>query len=155
MIDTVSVEEIRAAPRALVQPAKMLGGDDVPPVERHAPVLARGAEGVGRRANRRVEAELVLPRPDVGAVAVDHEGQIAEERDAVRLTARRVPLCGRLPLQVLIEQHVGHQLPPGAVDVGGLAALERSGPLGPRAFVRGSRESRETARNPRPTRPVR
>ena len=53
----------------------------------------------------------------------------------MRLTARRVPLRGRLPLQVLIEQHVGHQLPPRAVDVGGLAALERGGPLGPWAFA--------------------
>ena len=67
----------------------MLGGDDVPAIERHPPVLSRRAERVGRRADRRVETELVLPRPHVGAVAVDHERQVAEQRDAVRL--RRAP----------------------------------------------------------------
>ena len=98
MIDPVAVVQIRAAARALAKPPEILARDDVPPVHRHAPVLAVGAEGVGRRAEGYVEQELLLARPDVGAVTVDHERQIAKELHAVRPAPRRRPLRGRDPL---------------------------------------------------------
>src|SRR5262249_9142142 len=60
VIDPVAVVERRAASSAVAQPAKITGGDDVPPVRRHPPVLSGGAEGVGWHAYRRVELEFVL-----------------------------------------------------------------------------------------------
>src|SRR5205085_2374002 len=84
-----SVVEVRAAARALAQPTEVLRRDHVPSIQRHPPVLSRRAERVGRRADGDVEVELVLPRPDVGAVAVDHERQIAEQRDGARPFTRR------------------------------------------------------------------
>ena len=49
----------------------------------------------GGTPTRGIEAELVLPRPDVGAVAVHHERQIAEQRHAVRVRAGLLPLRRR------------------------------------------------------------
>ena len=95
MIDPIAVVEIRAAARALAQPPEVLRGDDVPPVDGHAPVLSRRAEGIRRHAERRVEPELILTRPHVRAVAVDHERQVAEQLDAVRIGPRRLPLRSR------------------------------------------------------------
>ena len=53
----------------------------------------------------------------------------------MRLRTRRAPLDRRLPLHVLIEQDVPHELAPRVIDVGGFAALERRGPFRPRALV--------------------
>ena len=46
----------------------------------------------------------MLARPDVGGIGVDHERQIAEQRDAVRGGRRSgiLPLRAREPLQVLV-----------------------------------------------------
>ena len=82
VIDAVAVEEVRVAARAIAQPVEVALGEHVPAIHRQAPVLSGFAEGVGRHADRRIEAELVLPRPHVGAVAAHHERQVAEERDA-------------------------------------------------------------------------
>ena len=67
MIDAVAVVEVGRPPRAIAQPAEVVGGDDVPSINRHPPILAGGAEGVGRHAERDVEPELMLAGPDVGA----------------------------------------------------------------------------------------
>src|SRR5436190_6722446 len=98
VIDPVSVVEIRAAARALSKPAVILAGNHIPAVYGHAPVLARGAECVRRHAQRCVEAELVLTRPHVGAVAIHHEWQVAEELDTARARTRTLPLESGLPL---------------------------------------------------------
>src|SRR5262245_2682320 len=135
MIDAVAVENIGAAPRPLAQPAVVLHGDDIPAIDRHAPVLTGGAERVGRHAERGVENELMLPRPHVGAVAVHHERQIAEELDAVRAPTRLPPLQGRNPLEVLEEDHFTRQLAARAIDRRRLAALQLGRPLGPGALA--------------------
>ena len=78
----------RCGGRGARSQSKSRAGDDVPPVDRQAPVLPGLAERVGRHADRRVQPELVLPRPDVGAVAADHERQVAEQRHAGRPSPR-------------------------------------------------------------------
>ena len=145
VIDAVAVEEIGAAARALAQPAEVFQRHDVPSIERHAPVLPGRAERVGRRADRHVEAELLLARPHVGAVAVDHERQIAEQRDAVRVLARVLPLRAGEPLQVLMEQHLVGKLAARAIDRRRLAALQLDRPLGPRPLVLAHVERAEEA----------
>src|SRR6185295_15990294 len=77
----------------------------------------------------------MLARPHVGAVAIDHERQIAEQLDAVRVLARVLPLRAGEPLQILVEHHFVRQLPARAIDRRWLAALEASRPLGPGLFV--------------------
>ena len=89
----------------------------------------------GGAPDRHVEAELVLARPHVGAVAVDHERQIAEQGDAVGLPPRRPPLRAGEPLEVLVEQHFVHQLAPGAIDRRRVAPLKRLWPLRPRPLL--------------------
>ena len=91
MIDAIAVEQIGVAARAVAQPVEVALGQHVPAVDRQAPVLPGLAERIGRHADRRVEAELVLPRPDVGAVAADHERQVAEERDVAGVASRALP----------------------------------------------------------------
>src|SRR5207253_31803 len=135
VIDAVSVVEVRAAARALAQPTEVLRRDHVPSIQRHPPVLSRRAERVGRRADGDVEVELVLPRPDVGAVAVDHERQIAEQGDAARPFTRLSPLrCGE-PLQVLVKEHLAGELAADAIDGGRITALQIARPFGPGPFV--------------------
>ena len=73
------------ATRTAAKPAVTLLGKNLPVIWRHAPVLSRCAERVGRHANRSIEVELLLLGPHVCAVQVDHEGKIPEERNAVRL----------------------------------------------------------------------
>src|SRR5207245_9863143 len=99
------------------------------------PVLALGAERVGRRAERDVEQELLLPRPDVGAVAVDHEWEIAQQLHAVRVLPRRGPLRRGNPLEILIEEDLARELAPRLGDRSRIAPLQRIGPFGPRVFA--------------------
>ena len=134
-VDAVAVEQICTPPRALAQPAIVLAPDHVPPIDRHPPVLTAGAERIRRDAERDVEMKLVLPRPHIGTVAVDHERQIAEQLDAVRAAARLAPLQRRDPLQVLKEQDLARQLTPRTIDCRGLAALQLDRPVGPRVLL--------------------
>src|SRR6185503_1918481 len=131
VIDAVAVEEIGAAARALAKPPEILLRHHIPLIERHPPVLPGGAEGVRRRADRDIEPELMLARPDVGAVAVDHERQIAEQLDAVRALARALPLRAGDPLQVLVEDDLARQLAARAMVCRRLGARELGRPLGP------------------------
>ena len=135
MIDAVPVVQVGAAARPLAQPPEAFRRHDVPPIERHAPVLPGRAERVGRDADRHLEAELLLARPDIGAVAIHHERQIAEQRDAVRTPAGLLPLRAGEPLQILLEQHFGRELAARAIDRRRLAALEIGRPFSPRAFL--------------------
>ena len=136
MIDAVAVEQIGAAPRALAEPAEILRRHDVPVVERHAPVLPGRAERVGRRADRHVEIELMLARPDVGAVAVDHERQIAEQRDAVRVLSRApATACRRATAGTGGTAPRRDSSRRALIDRGRLAALQRRRPLRPRPLL--------------------
>ena len=82
MIDAIAVVEIGAALGTVLEPEEVVVGHALPVVEGHAPVLAGFAEGVRRRADGDVEMEAALVRPDIGAVGIHHERQIAEERHA-------------------------------------------------------------------------
>ena len=157
MIDAVAVVEMRAAAGAIADPAEVVGRDRVPAVDRHAPVLSGVAERIGRNADRGVEHEERLIGPDVGAVAVDHERQIAEQTDAVGVCggASLLPLRVRQPLQVLVKQDVVGQLEPRLrqrVAVGDRAPARptRSTPARPHG-----RESPGTARSRPATTPDR
>ena len=76
----------------------------------------------------------MLARPHVGAVAVHHERQIAEELDPVcgRGGARVPPLRIGQPLHVLLKQHFGGELARRPIEGVSIAAAERRRPLGPR-----------------------
>ena len=108
MIDAVPVVERRRPPGAIAQPAEVGGADDIPAIRRQSPVLPGLGERVGRRADGSVDVELVLPRPDVGAVAAHHEREVAEHADRTCLAARLLPLLVGKPLQVGV---VGNLLP--------------------------------------------
>ena len=83
-----------------------------------------------------VEAELILARPDVGAVAVDHERQIAE-------AARRRCACARACCHCVCASHCRYwrnsisrrELAARVGERRRLAAPKRLGPLGPRPLV--------------------
>ena len=112
VIDAIAVVEARHAPRALAQPAIVLRGHHVPPIDGQSPVLARRAEGIRRRADGAVEAEDVLVGPDVGAVGADHERKVAKQADLAQLFARRLPLRVGEPLHVLMKENLLLQLAP-------------------------------------------
>ncbi len=75
----------------------------------------------------------MLAGPDIDGVAIDHEWQIAEDRDAVpaRRAACVPPLRRREPLQVLVEDHVAREIAPHAVDGRRVATAQWLGPLSP------------------------
>ena len=75
--------------------------------------------------------------PDIGAVAVHHERQIAEQLDALRVRARAclLPLCAGEPLQVLLEQHLVRTLATRVIDGHRITALQCLGPRCPRPFI--------------------
>src|SRR5207253_1461721 len=54
---------------------------------------------------------------------------------AARPAPRRGPLRRRDPLQILIEKDLARELAPRRGDRGGVAALQRLGPLGPRPLA--------------------
>ena len=146
VIDAVAVVEGRAPARTAAEPGVVAGGQRLPVVGRHPPVLARRAECVRRDAHRTIEPEVPLVRPDVRAVQVDHERQIAEQRHTVGggRGARRLPLRASDPLQVLIEEDVAREVLRGRCQRVGIALPQRLGPLRPRAaallFMQGAEE---------------
>src|SRR5512138_948471 len=135
IVDAVAVVEIAMAPRAFPQPSEAVLRDGVPSIHRHAPFLAGGAEGIRRRTQLHVEMELMLTGPDVSAVAVHHERQIAVERDAVRASPRVAPLRMRDPLGVLMKQNLTRQLSTRAGDSGLVMDAQSLRPLGPRPLA--------------------
>src|SRR5262245_14272134 len=106
MIDAVSVVQRRASAGAGAKPRKSFVGNPRPVIGRHPPVLTGGAERVGRNADRAMEMEILLMGPDVGAVAVDHKGKVAVDRDPMRMRAASglFPLGAGQPLQVLMKE---------------------------------------------------
>src|SRR4029453_1769182 len=77
-------------------------------------------------------SEQMLPRPYVGAVGGDHEGEIAEEPHSAHRLARGLPLLVRPPLHVLMEQHFLLEIAPRVVQRGSVAASKRLRPVKPR-----------------------
>ena len=111
MIDAKAVVELAAAPRPLAQPLVVPFGVAIPAIGGQPPVLTGFREGVRRSADRRVETELVLPGPDIGAVAAHHEREVAEQSDLAAICARAPPLVVGEPLHVLVvEDGVGQTL---------------------------------------------
>ena len=158
VIDAVAVVELGAAPRARREPAESAGGDRLPAVGGKAPVLAGLGERVGRRADRRVEAEVVLPRPDVGAVAADHEREVAEHADVAGIA--RLASTGP-PRATAGTSRTGSPPPAPArarASAGGIAVAERrratrasSGPPPARAARGTGRSRRATSARDRGT----
>ena len=83
-----------------------------------------------------VEIELMLPRPDVRAVAVDHERQIAEQRDAVRCRSRAAATANAAThCRYWWNSTSCDELAPRLIDRGRLAPLQRLRPLRPRPLT--------------------
>jgi hypothetical protein len=131
MIDAESVVELAAAPRPLPQPVVVPFRNPIPAIDRHPPVLTGFREGIRRRSDRRVETELVLSRPDVGAVAAHHEREIAEQSDVGAVRAGALPLLVGEPLQVLVvEDRVG-QAAARVLERGRVAIAQLGLPVAP------------------------
>ncbi len=100
MIDPDSRRVPEGGPQGLYE-RLIPGRAQAPGIEgRHAPVLAGGVEGVGRRPHRHPLGELVLPGPGVGPVGVDAHRQVVDQPCAA---ARRRHLNVELELQPLVE----------------------------------------------------
>src|SRR4029450_5445906 len=76
VIDAVAVVQVGAPTRPRAEPGEPVGRGGGPVVEGHPPVLTGCAESVRRYTNRNVEPEVLLQRPHVGAVRIDHERQV-------------------------------------------------------------------------------
>jgi len=124
VIDAKCIEEVCAPAGTLLQPLEALASNDVPSIERHTPVLSVAAEGVGRRAYRNVQLELVRSRPDIGAVAIDHERQVADRLHGRCLGSSRPPLSVGDPLKVVKEQDFALELAANVTDGRRLAPLQ-------------------------------
>ncbi len=105
----------------------------LPPVGRHPPVLPGLAEGVRRRADRGVEAERLDVGPDIGAVAVHHEGEVAHQGDGLRTRLRVVPLAVGDPLQPHAIEDLVRQRRAGVRQRPRFPHTQRLGPLHPGA----------------------
>ena len=125
----------------------------VPVVERIAPELTVGVEVVGRHAGNRerlaarVEREQIALPPNVDAVAIDVERQVAEEIDAalVRVTLQRGPLQLE---QILLEHERAKLL--AARGESTRAALRRAVAVRRRAIAtrRSSKRALKSSNNP-------
>ena len=144
VIDTKAVEEGRSPTRPMGEPFHMSAPRAVPAVCRHAPVLARFAEGIRRRAHRGIQSELVLVDPDIGAVGSHHEREVAEDGESAGRSPRLLPLFLRNPLHVLVMENVASEGAPRRFERRRLPMAERDCPLGPRPFaVRGVKSAKE------------
>ena len=135
VIDAIAVEQLSVAARTLPQPAEITFGQHIPAIHGKAPILSGLAGLVGRRADRGVEPEFVLPRPHVGAVGAHHERQVSEQGDVARRRARRVPLLVGDPLQVPAVQDVVREIEARLRERGRLPFPQRRGPLEPRPLT--------------------
>ena len=99
VIDSKPVVQIRLPPRAHAQPVEIVRTRLLPVVRRQPPFLARFAERIWRRADRRVQHEFLPAAPDICAVVRHHEWKIAENFDALGPCAYGLPLLGCDPLE--------------------------------------------------------
>ncbi len=87
VVNAEPIEKLRAAASALLEPLVPVLLDHLPAIDREPPVLACRREVVGRCPYGRVEPELVLAGPDVGAVAADHERKVPEDPNPARIAS--------------------------------------------------------------------
>ena len=111
--------------KALDPPGVSGPREHIPPVVGIPPQLSGRAEVVGRHAGEHgrlavgVEAEQLAPRPDVGAVVRDEDGQIAHDLDR----SRAAGVAHALPL--LEEQELRQLVQPDLSSAAGRPARER------------------------------
>ena len=118
MVNAHHIIPLCCAANAIFPPPEAIRLHDVPRIERVAPELTVGTEivrrdtGNGARLSVRVKAELPRLRPDVRAVGGDIHRQVADDAHTVRVRigAHRVPLAGKLRLQIRVQQHARVEL---------------------------------------------
>ena len=118
MVNAHHIIPLCCAANAVFPPPEAVRLHDVPRIERVAPELTVGTEivrrdtGNGARLSVRVKTELPRLRPDVRAVGGDIHGQVADDAHTVRVRigAHRIPLAGKLRLQIRVQQHARVEL---------------------------------------------
>ena len=118
MVNAHHIIPLCCAANAILPPPEAIRLHDVPRIERVAPELTVGAEivwrdtGDGARLPVRVKTELPRLRPDIRAVGGNVHGQVADDTHTVRMRigAHRVPLAGKLRLQIRVQQHARVEL---------------------------------------------
>ena len=134
MIDADTVEQCKCVAEAFDPPVEPLSFQRFPVVERVAPQLAGLAEVVGRYAGYGGRPPLVVQQkeiqvaPDIGRIIGHKDRDIADERHAPagRICPQRLPLTGKLPLQVFLDPDFGPQFTRGLLV--GLSREERRFP---------------------------
>ena len=81
MVDAVGMVELACLRKATAPPYKVVLFDDIPAVSRETPVLTTVAEHVRRCASAVVEREVLAVGPDVRAVFVDQDRNVAFQAD--------------------------------------------------------------------------
>ena len=140
MVNAHHIIPLCRALNAVFPPPEAVRLHDVPRIERVAPELTVGTEivrrdtGDGARLSVRVEAELPRLRPDVRAVGGDIHGQVTDDAHTVRVRigAHRVPLAGKLCLQIGVQQHARIELRGRLCECGGVTVAQRRRPGVPR-----------------------
>ena len=84
------------------QPLVTGRGADVPAICGQSPVLTLGPRTHPAGHRPRLQTEFVLARPDVGAVAADHERKVAVDLQSAAVTSGPMPLLVGNPLQIAV-----------------------------------------------------
>src|SRR5690606_27651783 len=98
-----------------------------------------------------VELEVLLVRPDIGAVMVYEDGDVADDFDAavVGVLAKRGPLRERGPLDELVEANLGGEAFTGFGERHRFAPAKRFGPVCPPAVAFPERHEQAEVGEPR------
>src|SRR5262249_47012638 len=115
------------------QPCKVGAMNHIPPIHRQSPVLPCVTERVRWYSHRDFRGELLLSCPDIRAMTIDDEREVAKEQDTVCLRGlpRAAPLQVSDPLHVLLEQNATAEMAPRIAERDSLATCNFSGPLLP------------------------
>ena len=140
MVNSHHIIPLCCTANAVFPPPEAVCLHDVPRIEWVAPELTVGTEivrrdtGNGARLSVRVEAELPRLRPDVRAVGGDVHGQVADDAHTVRVRigAHRIPLAGKLRLQIRVQQHARVELRGRLSECGGVTVAQGLRPGIPR-----------------------
>ena len=139
VVEANVVAVLRGPTQALHPPLVALGAHDVPVVERVSPALAGLAEEVRRNAGHDlglkvfVEAEQVRVGPDVGAIEVHEDGDIADHayRALFAVVAERPPLLVEGELYSAADGEIVREFPPCFFERRGFATGQLAWPLVP------------------------
>lgn len=140
MVNSHHIIPLCCTANAVFPPPEAVRLHDVPRIERVAPELTVSTEivrrdtGNGARLSVRVEAELPRLRPDVRAVGGDIHGQVTDDAHTVRVRigAHRIPLAGKLRLQIRVQQHARIELHGRLSECGGVTVAQGLRPGIPR-----------------------